>query len=287
MFRVVNALREWLEVRARVREEREFHIERAEEDLRALGVPAREAKRRARVRFGRGSFLDGLRVLGGDAAGLGRLVVAHRVLASAWVQPVALLVAIATVFAVSPTRREIIDGMIVRVRTVKAPDAVTLSVQARRWWSGRTDRTDVEVGPAQVVWMTIGVYGLFLLARRAREAGVGPWFWYGLGAGCLHAAASMAVFAWAIQMRPRGAGGAVAFVAWLIVAAVQCRWWWSDLEARCPRCLERTVLPLTDGAADRVLIDAAMTESVCVNGHGVLVESRWVKEFNLTANERE
>jgi len=280
--RVLSALREWLEVRARVREEREFHIERAVEDLRAAGVPAREAKRRARARFGgRGSSRLALRVLGGDTAGLVRTAEAHRVLASAWLRPAMSIAVIAMVFAVSPARREIVDGMIVRVRTVKAPDAAALSVYARRSWAGRTERTDVAAGPAQIVWMAIGVYGLLLLRRYASGPAMRRWVWYGIGVGCLHAAASMAVFAWAIQMRPNGVGLMVVFPAWLIGAALQCGWWWSDLRERCPKCLERMVMPLTDGAADRVLIDAAVTESVCVHGHGVLVDSRWVRKFRV------
>lgn len=337
MPRLMTALREWLEIRARVREEREFHIERAAEDYRKLGLTGSAARRKARARFGgRGSSRIGLRELGGDWSGLARLAESYRVLASAWVQPAVLLAAIAMVFFVSPSKQAIVDGVIVRVRHVRHPGEVLLSVEGRSPWSGggitgqewadlrsirtltdvgryeglyararivgsakldeaqaevraRTgepfvvrpiaDRTDVAAGPAQIVWMAIGVYGLALLIRRRRGAAMGRWVCYGIGVGCLHAAASMAVFALAIQARPRGAGIAVVFAAVLIGAGLQCRLWWSDLRQRCPVCLEPMVMPLTDGEAACVLIDPAVTESVCVHGHGVLVESRWVRRF--------
>jgi hypothetical protein len=69
------------------------------------------------------------------------------------------------------------------------------------------------------------------------------------------------------------------FLAYLLISAMQCRWWWSDLNQRCSVCLDRLVLPLTEGTADRVLLESAITESVCAQGHGVLVESRWSRRF--------
>ncbi len=345
MPRLMTALREWLEIRARVREEREFHLERAAEDYRESGLTGRAARGKARARFGgRGSSRIALRELGGDWSGLARLVGAHRVLAPAWVQPVVLLVAIAMVSALSPARREIVDAMIVRVRQVQHPGEVELSVEGRSPWSGggisgrefaalrsmatlkdagryeglyararivgsarldevqaevraRTgepfvarpmgDRIDIAAGPAQIVWMAIGVYGLALLMRHWRGAAIRRWVCYGIGVGCLHAAASMAAYALAIQVRLGGAGIAVVFGALLIGAGMQCRWWWSDLRQRCPVCLERMVMPLREGAEDRVLLGPAVTESVCVHGHGVLVESRWVRRFRAEESSLE
>jgi hypothetical protein len=42
-------------------------------------------------------------------------------------------------------------------------------------------------------------------------------------------------------------------------------------------------LPLTDGTADRVLLDPAVTESICAHGHGALLESRWIRRFRQSA----
>lgn len=344
-LRVMNALREWIELRARVRDEREFHIERAAADLRALDVPAREARRRARARFGSPVHSRlALEVLGGDWSGLRWLLSAHRTLASAWVQPVVLMAVIAGVFLVSPARQEIVDGMLVRVRTLRLPGAVALSVEGRSPWSGggttsrefeelrsmatladvgryeglyaqakivgsatldevqaearaRTsepfvvrsiaDRKDVAVGPAQIVWMVIGVCGFAMLMRYGRGPAMRRWVWYAVGVMCLNAAASMAACALAIQVRPRGAGGAVVFTALLIGAATQCRWFWKDLLLRCPACLERMVLPLTSGEPGCVLINPVVTESVCVHGHGVLAENRWRRCFRAEVSPME
>ncbi len=113
MPRLLNALHEWLELRARVSEERRFHLDRAAADLRALGLTPREAKRMARARFGaRRNSQAGLHELGGDLPGLAHLFRAHRVVTSLWLQPALLLGAVVLMLAVSPSRREIIEGML-------------------------------------------------------------------------------------------------------------------------------------------------------------------------------
>lgn len=60
---------------------------------------------------------------------------------------------------------------------------------------------------------------------------------------------------------------------------MQCRWWWRDLFRRCPICLEGLRLPLAEGTADRVLLSPISTESVCIHGHGVLLENCWLRSF--------
>lgn len=69
------------------------------------------------------------------------------------------------------------------------------------------------------------------------------------------------------------------FIAWMGVAVMQVRHWWTDLRSRCPLCLERMVLPLTEGAEGSMVLRPAVTESICTHGHGVLVESRWDRTF--------
>jgi hypothetical protein len=68
-------------------------------------------------------------------------------------------------------------------------------------------------------------------------------------------------------------------VTYLLVAAAQCLYWWHDLRHRCPVCLDRLLLSWTQGDADRILLSAAVTESVCAHGHGALIESRWSRDF--------
>jgi hypothetical protein len=129
MSRLLSALNEWLELRARVREERRFHLERASADLRALGMTPREAKRMARIRFGsRRNSQTGLRELGGDLRGLAHLFRAYRVATSLWLQPAVLLAAGALIFAVSPSPREIAEGVLGRTFGPEVREAVELSV---------------------------------------------------------------------------------------------------------------------------------------------------------------
>jgi hypothetical protein len=351
MLRAISALREWLELRARLREEHQFHLDQAAADFRDLGLSRREARRSARARFGgRRNLTIALRELGGDLPGLGRLLHAHRVLASAWLQPAVLLTATALIFGLSPSPREVVEGVIVRIRNVDDPGAVSLSVQGRSPWSGGgitpsefaalrsmttvTDvgryrglyararaaygaslpaiqsearantgnpnfvvtsishHTEIAMDPAQSVWVIGALYGVFFLFGYARQFRtprwlLWRWLFYGLGVVSLHAAASLTVWTFAVQLWNRRqftleAGGlsfALLFLAFLGIAAMQCRYWWSDLRQRCPICLDGLLLPLIEGTDDRVLLSPATTESVCAHGHGVLVEGRWSRAF--------
>jgi hypothetical protein len=115
MPRLFAAVREWLQLRLRVREERRFHLDSAAADLRALGLSSRAARREARSRFGsRRNLKLALRELGADAPGFIFLLRAHRVTASLWLQPAILLAVIGLVFSVSPSPREIVKGVIGR-----------------------------------------------------------------------------------------------------------------------------------------------------------------------------
>jgi hypothetical protein len=69
-------------------------------------------------------------------------------------------------------------------------------------------------------------------------------------------------------------------VIYLLMAAAQCRYWWHDLRNRCPICLNRLLLSQTQGDANRILLSAAITESVCAHGHGFLIESHWSRDFH-------
>lgn len=358
MLRVFSAVREWLELRARLRGEYKFHLDLAAENFRALGYGRWAARRKARARFGsRRNLGIALRELGGDWTGLVHLLRAHRVGASAWVQPAVLLSVLASVFLLSPAPREVADGVLVRTRTIHNPGAVILTIEGRNPWReggitprefealrsmvtvtdvgkyrglyarasvrggvalsaiesearARTgnprlvvtalpDRTEIAMGPAQVAWAFVALWGVFFALNRARQLGTSqllPWRWllYGVGVAGLHAAASLATFSYAFQLWERtsqalhgrvqefsfaGIDCAALFVLYLIVTAIQCRSWWIDLRQRCPICLDRLVLPLQEGLADRVLFNPCVTESVCALGHGVLVESRWSRRF--------
>jgi hypothetical protein len=343
MRRIAEALCEWLQLRARLHQERRFHLESAAADLRALGMSRRAAMRNARSRLGgRRHLRIALRELGGDVTGLAYLMRAHRVPASPWLRPALLLAAIVLIPVVSPAPRALIEGVIgtpvaskdghavilaaegwtpaervisaadfETVRTLSTltgveryrttyiraqasrgvtPAAIQSEVRARtgnrRLWAGWLfSETRVATGPAQAVWILLSFYVVYSLGQSVRNKV--NWLLYGLVVALLHALASL--MAWALAMQTwkwapsSGSAAAIVvplvFLAYLLISGMQCRSWWSDLNRRCPVCLDRFVLPLTEGMADRVLLESAVTESVCAHGHGVLVESRWSRRF--------
>jgi hypothetical protein len=346
MRRITAALREWLQLRARLHGEYRFHLENAAADLRSPGMSSRAAERKARVRFGGRSHLrTALRELGGDFTGLAHLLRLHRVPASAWLQPALLLAAMVLILLLSPSSRALIEGVIgtplasedreaveliaagwtpaervitaadfetirtlpilsgvqryqtIYVRARAARGASLASIQSevrartgnRRIWAGWLfSETRIMTGPAQMVWVLVSFYIVFSLHRGLPSRGKGRWLLYGLGVAFLHSLASLMAWALAMQLwkwAPSSAGGtaglifSLLFIAYLLSAAIQCSHWQRDLNQRCPMCLERLVLPLTEGTADRVLLESAITESLCVFGHGVLVESRWSRRF--------
>lgn len=322
MRRLLHAIREWRQLRARLREERQFHLDCAAAELRDC-------------RYGRQSLGAAARELGCDFAGLVDSIRTHRVLAFPWLQPAALFSLIAFVFLVSPQPRELANGVFVRVHKTGTPSAILTVDIGSRWFGGditgrdfaalqsMTTLTRVEryhgsyawgqaapgaalpailvearrktgnpkltvefvaphwelvANPAQSVWLVIGCCCAFLLL------GTSPRFWrrllYGFALIALHAAASLAIAAFTLQIWNRmPMTVAFLFIAWMGVAVMQVRHWWTDLRSRCPLCLERMVLPLTEGAEGSMVLQPAATESICRHGHGVLVESRWDRTF--------
>ncbi len=113
MSRLIAAVKEWFELRARVREERQFHLERAVEDLLAFGTSLREAKRTARRRLGaRTNLRLAAREIGADLPGLIRLLQANRVFASAWLQPAILAVTCALILASGSNRTRVLEAIV-------------------------------------------------------------------------------------------------------------------------------------------------------------------------------
>jgi hypothetical protein len=349
MRRIAGALREWLQLRARLHEERRFHLENAAADFRALGMSPRSAMRKARSRFGgRRHLRTGFRELGGDFAGLASLLRAHRVAASAWLQPALLVAAIVLMLFISPAPRLLVEGVIgthlsskddqvvilaaqgwtpaeravaaadfemirtlstlteveryrtsfVRARAVHRANLASIQAEVRaktgnrRLWAGwHFSETRIETGPAQAIWILLWFYVVFSLGQsipsRSTIRGKVNWLLYGFLLAFLHTLASLMTWALTVQIWKWAPSSGVAasaifslvFLAYLLISAMQCRWWRSDLTQRCPVCLDRLMLPLTEGAPDRVLLESAITESICVHGHGVLVESRWSRRF--------
>ena len=118
---------------------------------------------------------------------------------------------------------------------------------------------------------------------KASLAVLMPLYWV-----VFHLLASMLVWALAIQVWDgapwptrlvEGLSFSVLLASYLLITALQCRYWIRDLYQRCPVCLESPLLTFTQGASDRVLRSTWVTESVCSHGHGVLVETRWMRQF--------
>jgi hypothetical protein len=130
MPRVIDALREWLRIRSRVREEQQFHLELAAADFRALGLTPNPAKRAARSRFGyHRNVRLARRELGGDLPGLISILAANGVTASPWFQPNALLAAAFLILLLSPAPRSVIEGVAGRPLVAADRNAVFISVQ--------------------------------------------------------------------------------------------------------------------------------------------------------------
>lgn len=354
MRRIFHALAEWLALRARLRNERRFHIDRAAADFRALGLSRRAAQRLARSRFGPRRHLRlALREIGGDSRGLLELLRAHRVLACAWPQPAALLAAAALFLLLSPARLLILESIVCRPLASHGRQTVFLSVSVSPplspeipakefnalrslpglshveryetfWARGeaaagvsafaiqsearivtgdpriravtRFDEQRIFMGPALAAWIVFPICAVFSLRTRWPAFGRCRWLFYATLTGCLHALASLTGWAYVIQLWTRAAwpthlGEALALslllVLQLLIAAVQFRIWVRDLCQRCPVCLERLLLSSTNGATESVLLSTSVTESICAHGHGVLVETRWNRQFRRESSPLE
>src|SRR5262249_6582241 len=145
------------------------------------------------------------------------------------------------------------------------------------------------MGIARTIWAGIAIVMPFVLGARRFERRLAPrWFAYGFILLGLHALAS--ITAWGVAMQTwrhihwRTDGTPLlGLIALLFVytgtVAIQCRSWWRALFRRCPICLDGLRLPLAQGTADRVLLSPISTESICIHGHGMLLENRWSRSF--------
>jgi hypothetical protein len=130
MNRVVDVLREWTELRERLRDEREFHLDRLTADLLEVGLSQKAARRAARRRFGSPYQRRlALREIGGDWAGLFHLFSAHRVRASRSFQPTILLAAILLMLLLSPDPVSVLEGVAGRPLGTADQNAVFISQQ--------------------------------------------------------------------------------------------------------------------------------------------------------------
>jgi PAS domain-containing protein len=172
MRRAIDALREWLQLRARMRGEHQFHLAQSTEEFRALGLSSLAATRAARDRFGhRRNLTIALRELGGDLLGLAHLFRVHRVSASPWLQPAVLLTAILLILLSSPAPRPVLEGILGQPLASRDREMIFISVQARnRSYVGITDG-DFEVLRSVASLTGVEHYrGIHARARAAKGA---------------------------------------------------------------------------------------------------------------------
>lgn len=183
-------------------------------------------------------------------------------------------------------------GQYARARAVDGATIASVQAEAqartghRRFWAlPLLEPQSLPMQPMELLWLLLALYSAYRGCSRGLHGARG-WL-YGLALTALHAAASL--LAWGVMNQVLGswAGHAGPFALLLLafggLAAVQCRYASKGLTARCPVCLDRLVLPLTQGTAGRVLLDCATTESVCAHGHGALTENRWNAGFRPAA----
>jgi hypothetical protein len=144
------------------------------------------------------------------------------------------------------------------------------------------------MGPAVVIWVLIALFALCSLRNHILHSRRPVWLLYAVLLGCLHLLASMLFWAVGVQLwnaaswptrLAEGLSFSTLLVSYILITAFQCRSWFRDLYRRCPVCLESLLLSCTQGASDRMLLSTPVTESVCSHGHGVLIETRWVRQF--------
>ncbi len=178
-------------------------------------------------------------------------------------------------------------GMDVQARAAQGAELGAIESEARVKTRNRSfyavwisDEPAIRTGPAKAIWAFIAIFGAFFLLRNMRQVGTWRWLFYAVGTGVLQALASLTAWAFVVQTCHGSQWSImVLFVAYLVAAGMQCRCWWSDLQQRCPICLDRLVLPLESGVQDRLLLNPATTECVCAHGHGTLVTSQWSRQF--------
>lgn len=301
------AIREWLELRRRFAEEWSFHRERAALELESLGLNRPEADAMAAARMGRRSRYrrDALHETGGDFAGLLQLLLPHRSLHTAWILPMALTAILVTLYAVNPGRKQVWDTVagtnfaaeVAPSRAASCTPRTPLADFTVKW---HTADPCVERAP----WVQpFTIPAAFGKAASFIILLVGGWpllrYWwanraalrlmlYGMSTLLLLATIAVTLFVTAMQYHlllnyPHGDLRVAAYLTYTFAhtfgVAYLFRRWRLDLNSRCPSCLESLRMPMERGQRTSLLLDPLETESVCIQGHGTLTETRWNRQF--------
>ncbi len=307
MLHIVAQIREWLERRRCFSLEWAFHRERAGIELESLGLNRREAEAMAAARTGRRSRYrrEALHAAEGDLVGLVQLLLPDRSLQTAWILPLSLAAALGLLYAVNPGRQPVwqtVTGsnFAAEVAPSHAAACTPRTPPADRAIKWHTADPCVERAP----WVQpITIPAAFGKAASWIIVLVGGWplvrYWwgnreswrlmlYGLSTLILIAGIAVTLFVTAMQYHSlanyphwdlRVAAYLTYTFAHTIAIAYAFRFWRHDVNARCPLCLEALRLPMERGHLDSLLIDPPEVESVCIQGHGTLTETRWDRHF--------
>ena len=307
MLQTAARIREWFERRRRFAEEWAFHRQRAAIELEALGLNRQEAEVMAAARMGRRSRYrrDALRDAGGDFAGLLQLLLPQRSLHTAWMLPLALAAVLCLLYAVNPGRQHVWQTVMgsnfaaevapsrAAVCTPRTPSAdITIQwhtadpcVERAPWVQPFTIPAAFGKAASWIIVLAGGWPLLFFWwANRA------SWrlMLYGLSTLVLLAGIATTLFVTAMQYHslapyPAWDLRVTAYLSYVLAhtlaVAYTFRRWRLDVNARCPSCLESLRLPMERGHLDSLLLDPPEVESVCIQGHGTLTETRWNRQF--------
>jgi hypothetical protein len=272
----------WWKRRRRFAEEWAFHRDMAISEFESLGMSRREARQLARRRLG-GYFhyrRAALAELRSDYRALLHLLPRSRVKKSPFLVPAVIAVTAGLMLAFNPQRLQVIESLSGLLPFAPPTDVARLVPL--------TPRGVVPTGFAAV---TLWAFALIAIARMAAAPRLRAHWrtWMFGGATLLLLIAFSGIF-WATALQillgsqwtlDRTQGAAMvaflfAYVGWAFAAL---RFWYRDLESRCPFCLRRLGMPEVRGNAHDVLISPLETETVCLHGHGLNLESHWGPVF--------
>jgi len=272
----------WWQRRRRFSEEWRFHQQMTRSEFESLGLTPMEARRYAARRVGRRSThrRAAMRAIGGDARGLIELLPLRSLRRSPALVPCLLAIAALLALACNPYRSQVLAS-ICGALPLSSPVATERLIPL-------TPAGSVPIGFASVTLQIFGLAGLARIAMRHRH-GV-PWRQSVYAIGMLLEIASVGMVAWATSLQLLlawrwGSDGVQGFTLLLfLVAYAWAAWWawqtWSrDMERRCPVCLRLPGMPEARGKALDVLIEPREVESICLQGHGLAIESRWSNRF--------
>lgn len=272
----------WWRRRRRFAEEWAYHRDAAIAEFEALGYSHWRARKWARRRMGmrRRHRSSALAAIGGDLAGLWRLLPVRSVARSALLVPAALLLGTALVVLLNPARSMAVRciGAMLFGHPLRDPERIIPLTPEGCVPVGLAGALLRAVVVAGVIWAVANLfprkrflallYSVIVLCEIVLGAAV---CW-------VTGIQTLASRNWGHDRLQGFAliGFLIAFAALLSVGLWR---WWADVENRCPYCLRLPGMPEIRGNAHDVLLNPLEIESICFRGHGVMLQNRRHRRF--------